>query len=213
MCVHRQWLILIIHAILWCSECCDCNKDKYDKRNAFCYDTLRITAVRIRHQVSSIAVQMPQLLWMSLTDLCSGLSCSKRWLSCKWNLVEFWMHLSPFRCFRQHLKILLQSLRALCLAPGGPGSIYKYLVVRVMSNRVSGRILFLFETNLHFADIELLATTGSSHTTMPPQHYRYTIGAGWIRRSKCEGYVESHNSETLTLYISYRQDRQRRLSE
>jgi len=49
--------------------------------------------------------------------------------------------------------MLLQSLRALCFAPGGPGSIWNYLGAPVMSTGVSGRFACGFRTNLHFADV------------------------------------------------------------
>jgi hypothetical protein len=48
--------------------------------------------------------------------------------------------------------MLLQSLRALCLAPGGSGSIWKYLEALLRSPGVSGRIACGFRTELHFAD-------------------------------------------------------------
>jgi hypothetical protein len=48
--------------------------------------------------------------------------------------------------------MLLQSLRALCLAPGGPGSIWNYLAALVRSTGVSGRFACGFRTDLHFAD-------------------------------------------------------------
>jgi len=48
--------------------------------------------------------------------------------------------------------MLLQSLRALCLAPGGSGSVWKYLEALVTSPGVSGRIACGFRTELHFAD-------------------------------------------------------------
>jgi hypothetical protein len=48
--------------------------------------------------------------------------------------------------------MLLQSPRALCLAPGGPGSIWNYLGAPVRSAGVSGRFACGFRTDLHFAD-------------------------------------------------------------
>jgi hypothetical protein len=48
--------------------------------------------------------------------------------------------------------MLLQSLRALCFAPGGPGSIWNYLGAPVTSTGVSGRFGCGFRTDLHFAD-------------------------------------------------------------
>jgi len=48
----------------------------------------------------------------------------------------------------------LQSLRALCKAPGGPGSVWKYLEALVKATGVSGRFACGFRTNLHFADAE-----------------------------------------------------------
>ena len=50
--------------------------------------------------------------------------------------------------------MLLQSLRALGFAPGGPGSIWKYLGAPVRSTGVSGRFACGFRTDLHFADAE-----------------------------------------------------------
>ena len=48
--------------------------------------------------------------------------------------------------------MLLQSLRALCKAPGGAGSIWEYLDAVVRATRVSGRFAYSFRTGLHFAD-------------------------------------------------------------
>jgi len=48
--------------------------------------------------------------------------------------------------------MLLQSLRALCLAPGGPGSNWKYLEELVRSTRVFGGLVCGFQIDLHFAN-------------------------------------------------------------
>jgi hypothetical protein len=81
-----------------------------------------------------------------------GLSCSTLWLSYKSILVAFWMHLCHCRCFQVYQKMLLQSQRALYLAPGGPGSIWKYSEALVRSTRVSGKFACGFRTDLAFAD-------------------------------------------------------------
>ena len=44
--------------------------------------------------------------------------------------------------------MLLQSLRALCKAPGGPGSIWKYLKALVRATAVSGRLGCAIRTDL-----------------------------------------------------------------
>jgi len=49
--------------------------------------------------------------------------------------------------------MLLQSLRALCLAPGGPGSMWNYLGAPVRSTRVAGRFACGFRTDLHYANV------------------------------------------------------------
>jgi hypothetical protein len=49
--------------------------------------------------------------------------------------------------------MLLQSLSVLCKAPGGDGSIWKYLEALVWATGVSGRFVFGFQTELHFADV------------------------------------------------------------
>jgi len=48
--------------------------------------------------------------------------------------------------------MLLQSLRALCKAPVGAGSIWKYLEALMRATGVSGRFAYGFRTELHFAD-------------------------------------------------------------
>jgi hypothetical protein len=48
--------------------------------------------------------------------------------------------------------MLLPSLRALCFAPGGSGSVWKYLAALVRSPGVSGRIGCGLRTDLHVAD-------------------------------------------------------------
>jgi len=49
--------------------------------------------------------------------------------------------------------MLLHSLKALCKAPGGAGSIWEYLEAVVRATRVSGRVAYGFRTELHFADV------------------------------------------------------------
>jgi len=48
--------------------------------------------------------------------------------------------------------MVLQSVRALCKAPGGAGSISKYLDELVRATGVSGRFACSFRTDLHLAD-------------------------------------------------------------
>ena len=53
--------------------------------------------------------------------------------------------------------MLLHSVRALCLAPGGPGCIWKYIGALVRSTRVSERFACVFRINLHFADAVMMS--------------------------------------------------------
>jgi hypothetical protein len=52
--------------------------------------------------------------------------------------------------------MLFQSLRALCLASGGPGSIWNHLGAPVRSTGVCGRFACRFWTDLHCADVKPL---------------------------------------------------------
>ena len=101
------------------------------------YGTLRTSALRIRHEVSRRAAQRSQLLqnWTIL-------------------LVKS----------RSILRMLLQSLGAFCKAPGGPGSIWKYLEAMVKATGVSGRFACGFWTDLHFSNVtnEPIPTYGHS---------------------------------------------------
>jgi len=59
--------------------------------------------------------------------------------------------------------MLLQSLSALYLAPGGSGSVWKYLEALVRLPGVSGRIACGFRTELHFADVPSCQYAFSGH--------------------------------------------------
>jgi hypothetical protein len=49
--------------------------------------------------------------------------------------------------------MLFQSLSALCIAPGGPGSIWNYLGAAVRSTEVFGRFACGLQSAFHFADV------------------------------------------------------------
>ena len=51
--------------------------------------------------------------------------------------------------------MLLQSLRVLCVAPGGSGSVLQHLEALVRLPGVSGRIACCFRTDFHFADVRV----------------------------------------------------------
>jgi hypothetical protein len=56
--------------------------------------------------------------------------------------------------------MLFQSLRALCEAPGGAGSIWRYLAALVKATWVSGRFAYTIQTELYFADVRLRQFSG-----------------------------------------------------
>jgi hypothetical protein len=58
--------------------------------------------------------------------------------------------------------MLLQSLRALCKAPGGAGRIWKYFEVLARATEVTGRFAYRFRTELHFADAPSAPTQNQS---------------------------------------------------
>jgi hypothetical protein len=49
--------------------------------------------------------------------------------------------------------MLLQSLRAICFAPGAPNNIWNYLGAPVRSAEESGKFACGFRTDLYFADL------------------------------------------------------------
>jgi hypothetical protein len=51
--------------------------------------------------------------------------------------------------------MLLHSLKAFCKAPGGVGSIWKYLEALARATRVSEMVAYGFHTKLHFANVAL----------------------------------------------------------
>jgi len=165
VCIYRE--TLIIHAILWCSESGDCNKDEYERRNALWlwnhknhyFENTAPSVLQSCAEVSAALVvslrpaQRSRLLSKSPADLHRGLTCSKIWLFYKSHLEASWMLCPNCRCFQECLRILLQSLKALCLAPGGPRSIWKYSGVLVRTTAESGRFACNFRTDLHFANV------------------------------------------------------------
>jgi hypothetical protein len=64
------------------------------------------------------------------------------------------MNIHNCRCYVEHLRMLLQSLRTVSLAPGGSGSIKKHLEVLVRLPGLSGRIACCFPTDLHISDAQ-----------------------------------------------------------
>jgi hypothetical protein len=69
--------------------------------------------------------------------------------------------------------MLLQSLSAICLAPGGPGSIQKYWEALVRSPGGSGENACCFRTDLHFADVRHKAA--SSEVNPLSKNFAYSI--------------------------------------
>jgi hypothetical protein len=103
-------------------------------------------------EVSRRAVQQSQLPSQSPADLRRYLRSFKYRLFYKSNLVWLLMNIHNCRCYVEHLRMLLQSLRTVSLAPGGSGSIKKHLQALVRLPRLSGRIACCFWTDLHIAD-------------------------------------------------------------
>jgi len=109
--------------------------------------TLRSTAVRIWNQVSRRAC--------TEVSVDPEVSCRPAQRSQQLhnltilivNLVASWMHLHNCRCSQEHLRMLLQSPRAHCTAPGGAGRIWKYLEALVRATGVSGRFACGFGPN------------------------------------------------------------------
>jgi hypothetical protein len=92
------------------------------------------------------------------------------------------MHLHHCRCFEEHLRLLLQSLRAPCLAPGGSGRIWKYLEALARSLGVSGRIVWCFRTKLHFGDVGFPSLSAEFYTEAAhecTQSQLYDVRCAW----------------------------------
>ena len=82
--------------------------------------------------------------------------------------------------------MLLQSLRALCLAPVGSGSVWKYLEALVRSPGVSGRIACGFRTELHFANARCISKLARSRPPiLSPNSLDYGLHVCTIMASKC----------------------------
>jgi len=145
----------MIHVILWCRKSCDSNKNKSDKWNA-----LFIWNPKTHCCENTVLCFLQNC---AVVSSCSqSLSYSNIRLSYKSNLVASWMHLHNCRCFQEHLRMYIQSLRAHCLVPGGRGSIWNHLGAPVRSTRGSGRFVCGFWTDWHFAEVwsQLLIALG-----------------------------------------------------
>jgi len=90
--------------------------------------------------VSRTAAQQSHTLMQPPAQLCRGPSSSKTSIFYQSNLVASLM--------------LLQSLRALCLAPGGSASILKYLEAQVRWLGISWSTRYCFQTNCRFTDMD-----------------------------------------------------------
>jgi hypothetical protein len=82
-----------------------------------------------------------------------SIGCSKICLPFRSILIASSIHLHKYRCVEDHLEMLWKSLRVLCKAPRGFGSIRFDLEALDRSSGVSVRDLGGIRTNLNFADI------------------------------------------------------------
>ena len=115
--------------------------------------TLWSTGVRIWHQVTCRAcAEVPAALEISSRPAQRSQQLQNLTILMV-NLVASWLHFHNCRCFQKHQRMLLQSLAAHCKAPGGPGSMWKYLEAQVRAAGVSGRFARGFWTTLHLADL------------------------------------------------------------
>jgi len=119
------------------------------------WGNVRSTAVRIRHQVACCAALWSRLFSKSPPDQSFTAVSASLAVSCRSaQRSKELPNLTILSVKSQWiLRMLLQSLRALCLVPGGSGSIQKYIEVLVKSPGVSGRIACSFQTYLNFADV------------------------------------------------------------
>lgn len=60
--------------------------------------------------------------------------------------------------------MILDSLRAYCKTPGGPGSILRCSNELVRATGVSGRIVYGVGTNLHFANVGIQSSERSQES-------------------------------------------------
>jgi hypothetical protein len=86
------------------------------------------------------------------------------------------MHFHNCRCFLEHLRMLWQSLRALCLAPGGPGSIWKCLGGPVRATGVPRRFVCGFRTDLHLADVHGTVSSAKDISIQMEWHRQSGLG-------------------------------------
>jgi len=159
--------------------------------------------MRIQHQSSHRAVWRSQLLSKSPTDLHRHLTCSKIQVCYQSNIGASWMHFHHCRCFSEHVRMLLHSLRAPCLAPAGPGSIRKYLQELLSLTGMTGRIVCGFQTNVHFADVLILIKDIAL-----AQYNNISFGAQFIKTTVTRNLVNTSaitveaNPTTLSRNIS-----------
>jgi len=116
-----------------------------------CCGMLRTTNVRIPHQVSRRACAE---VWGAYKVSCRSTQRSQPLRNLTILDGASWWHFHNCMCFQEHLRMLLQSLRAHCKAPGGPRSIWKYSAVLVRSTAVSERFACGFQTDFHFANVD-----------------------------------------------------------
>jgi len=95
------------------------------------------------------------------------------------------MHHHYSRYFLEHVRMLLQSLKALCKAPCGAGSIWKYIEALARATGVSGRFAYGFWTVIHFGD-KLTTNTMQWGVLQPRDHHAATY---WRNALLAKEYV------------------------
>jgi hypothetical protein len=113
------------------------------------------------------------------------------------------MHIHNCRRFQEHLRMVWQSLRALCKAPRGLGSIWMYLKAVVWATRVAGRFACGFWTDLHVADVANLVTVTKTNT-IHEMHFSYgTLRATGVR-IRCQVSYRACAQVSAALNVSRR---------
>ena len=187
LCICFKRVMFLGHTILPCPEVCDLIKVGFDGRNA----------LWLMNPKNDCCENSPT----SLLQTCTAVSAAPK----------FSYSISQIS---EHLRMPLQILRTLCLAPGGPGSIWKYLEVLVRATGVLGRFVFGFRTDLHFADIILscllvfrclrsLVLRMNIHSLVPP--FKQSQLVERIKHMCCNEmhtHPSSHYSEVFVKYLA-----------
>jgi len=161
--------------MLWYSKSCDCNQDECNWQYA----------VWLPNPTNHCGMQTAPCLLQRWVEVPTPFQVAQRPAlrshllknrpTYKRHLVASWAHLHNRQCSQEPLRLLLRSMRILCLSQGIPGSTWTEVGAQVMSTGVFGLFRCRFWPTRHFPHEEDSVAPSVSNSSWPSLRVHFRV--------------------------------------